>query len=43
LRTSAFQNAVLWEALKKTDLMIPPPNMTMAAALKLVRATHKPA
>jgi deoxyribonuclease-2 len=39
--TIALQNATLWQALKKTDLMIPPPKMTMAAALKLVQATHK--
>jgi len=40
--TIALQNATLWQALKKTDLMIPPPGMSMAAAKKLVKATHKP-
>lgn len=40
--TVAFQNAALWRALKQTDLMIPPPGMTIEAAMLLVQATQKP-
>ena len=40
--TIALQNKALWQALKKTDLMIPPPGMSMATAKQLVANTHKP-
>jgi deoxyribonuclease-2 len=38
--TIALQNEVLWNALKQTDLMIPPPGMSMATAKMLVKATQ---
>ena len=40
--TVAFQNPLLWSALSKTDLMIAPPNHSLADARKLVESTKKP-
>jgi deoxyribonuclease-2 len=38
--TIAFQDAKLWQALKKTDLLVPPPGVSMEAAHAMIRATH---
>jgi deoxyribonuclease-2 len=38
--TIAFQDKKLWTALQKTDLVIPPPGHTKAAAKKLIKSTH---
>ncbi len=39
--TIAFQDAKLWAALSKTDLMVAPPGHTRVDAQDLVKATHK--
>jgi len=39
--TIAFQDAELWAALKKTDLLIPPHGQTMDQAKALLTATHE--
>jgi deoxyribonuclease II len=38
--TIAFQNAALWQALKKTDLLVPPPGMSVADAKMIIQRTH---
>jgi deoxyribonuclease II len=38
--TIAFQNATLWAALSKTDLVIAPPGHTREDALALIQTTH---
>ncbi|HEX4557511.1 MAG TPA: deoxyribonuclease II family protein [Xanthobacteraceae bacterium] len=38
--TIAFQNAALWQALKKTDLLLPPRGMSVADAKKIIQRTH---
>ncbi len=38
--TIAFQNATLWSALSKTDLLIAPPGHTREEALALIESTH---
>lgn len=38
--TIAFQDKVLWTALSKTDLIIPPPGHTVEHAKKMIKATH---
>lgn len=38
--TIAFQNAALWTALSKTDLLVAPPGKTQAQALDLIQSTH---
>lgn len=40
--TVAFQDAKLWAALDKTDLLVPPPGMNIAAATTLIQETHGP-
>lgn len=40
--TIAFQNAVLWTALSKTDLLVPPPGHSLAEVRALIQATHTP-
>lgn len=40
--TIAMQHKVLWTALSKTDLIVPPPGFTMEQACKVVWATHTP-
>lgn len=39
--TIAFQNATLWTALSKTDLLIAPPGHSRAEARALIQSTHK--
>jgi len=38
--TIAFQNATLWQALSKTDLILAPPGHTREEALQLIKRTH---
>lgn len=38
--TIAFQDAVLWSALSKTDLLVAPPGHTRADARAMIMATH---
>jgi deoxyribonuclease-2 len=38
--TIAFQNATLWQALSRTDLILAPPGHTRDEALSLIRSTH---
>jgi deoxyribonuclease-2 len=38
--TIALQDGPLWTALKKTDLLVPPPGHTMEQARTLIKATH---
>jgi deoxyribonuclease-2 len=38
--TIAFQDKVLWTALSKTDLIIPPPGHTVEHVKKMIKATH---
>jgi deoxyribonuclease-2 len=39
--TIAFQDATLWSALKKTDLIIPPPGLDKSAAVRMIQdQTH---
>jgi deoxyribonuclease-2 len=40
--TIAFQDKKLWNALKKTDLLKPPPGKNLADAKALVKSTHLP-
>lgn len=40
--TIAFQNATLWTALSKTDLIVAPPGHSRADARALIKATHQP-
>lgn len=39
--TIAIQDPTLWAALKKTDLIVPPPGKTVADAKAMIKATHK--
>ena len=39
--TIAFQNADLWDALSKTDLIVAPPGHSRVDALNLIKETHK--
>jgi deoxyribonuclease-2 len=39
--TIAFQDATLWAALSKTDLLVAPPGHTRVDARALIKATHK--
>ena len=39
--TIALQDKALWQALSKTDLLVPPPGHSLIDALGLVRATHQ--
>ncbi len=39
--TIALQDKALWQALSKTDLLVPPPGRSRSDALALVRATHR--
>jgi deoxyribonuclease-2 len=39
--TIAFQDATLWAALSKTDLLVAPPGHTRVDARALIQATHK--
>jgi len=39
--TIAFQDAKLWEALSKTDLLVAPPGHSRVDAQKLIKDTHK--
>lgn len=41
--TIALQDEALWTALKKTDLIVPPPGHTDAEARAAIKATHKKA
>jgi deoxyribonuclease-2 len=38
--TIAFQDNRLWDALSKTDLIVPPPGHTQADAQALIQTTH---
>jgi deoxyribonuclease-2 len=40
--TIALQDEMLWTALSKTDLLIPPPGHTLGDAKALIKSTHKP-
>ena len=40
--TIAFQNATLWTALSRTDLLIAPPGHSRADAQRLIQSTHPP-
>ena len=40
--TIAFQDAALWEALSKTDLLVAPPGHSRVDARALIAATHRP-
>ncbi|HLF63527.1 MAG TPA: deoxyribonuclease II family protein [Saprospiraceae bacterium] len=39
--TIAFQHKKLWEALSKTDLLIPPPGHSLKHAKTLIKSTHQ--
>jgi len=39
--TIAFQNATLWSALSKTDLLVAPPGHSRADARRLIKSTHE--
>ena len=39
--TIAFQDHTLWSALKKTDLVKPPPGYSKLKAMALIKATHR--
>lgn len=41
--TIAFQHPALWNALKQTDLLVPPPGMTVEQTKSLIKSTHRPA
>lgn len=41
--TIAFQHKPLWDALSKTDLVVPPPGYTQADTQALIKATHSTA
>jgi len=40
--TIAFQDPKLWQALKKTDLLVPPKTMSKQAAMAVIAETHVP-
>lgn len=41
--TIALKDKNLWQALKQTDLMIPPPGLSLAQAKAIIKETHTPA